>query len=97
MTVETRPLSYALGAEMIGVDLNKPLSGADFATIHRAFLDHGVLLLRGQKISREQHIAFSHRFGELDRHDSLPRDRHPEHPELLMVTNLPQANGEPSN
>ena len=97
MTVETRPLSYALGAEVVGIDLNRPLSESEFGGIYRAFLDHGVLLLRGQKITREQHIEFSRRFGELDRHDSLPRDRHPEYPELLMVTNLPQANGEPSN
>ena len=97
MTVETRLLSYALGAEVVGIDLNRPLSESEFGGIYRAFLDHGVLLLRGQKITREQHIEFSRRFGELDRHDSLPRDRHPEYPELLMVTNLPQANGEPSN
>ncbi|MFZ4688748.1 MAG: TauD/TfdA dioxygenase family protein, partial [Polymorphobacter sp.] len=70
---------------------------SEFGGVYRAFLDHGVLLLRGQKITRERHIEFSRRFGELDRHDSLPRDRHPEYPELLMVTNLPQANGEPSN
>ena len=48
MTVETRPLSYALGAEVVGIDLNRPLSESEFGGIYRAFLDHGVLLLRGQ-------------------------------------------------
>ncbi len=97
MTIVMRPLSYALGAEVLGVDLTQQLSESGFGEIYRAFLDHGILLLRGQKVSREQHIEFSRRFGELDRHDSLPRDRHPEYPELLMVTNLPQADGQPSN
>jgi taurine dioxygenase len=46
-----------------------------------------------QDITREQHIAFSRRFGELDTHDSLPRDRHPHYPELLLVTNIPKENG----
>jgi len=97
MTIVMRQLSYALGAEVLGVDLTRQLSESGFGEIYRAFLDHGILLLRGQKVSREQHIEFSRRFGELDRHDSLPRDRHPEYPELLMVTNLPQADGQPSN
>ncbi|MBC7779674.1 MAG: TauD/TfdA family dioxygenase [Proteobacteria bacterium] len=97
MALAVRPLSYALGAEVLDVDLSRPLTESRFGEIYRAFLDHGILLLRGQKISREQHIEFSRRFGELDRHDSLPRDRHPEYPELLMVSNLPQPDGAPSN
>lgn len=97
MTISLRPLSYALGAEVQGVDLAKPLSNSEFDQIHRAFLERGILLFREQKITREQHIAFSRRFGELDTHDSLPRDRHPDYPELLLVTNIPKANGAPSD
>jgi taurine dioxygenase len=97
MTISLRPLSYALGAEVQGVDLAKPLSNSEFDQIHRAFLERGILLFRDQKITREQHIAFSRRFGELDTHDSLPRDRHPDYPELLLVTNIPKANGAPSD
>ena len=97
MPISLRPLSYALGAEVQGVDLAKPISNAEFDQIHQAFLDSGILLFRDQKITREQHIAFSRRFGELDRHDSLPRDRHPDYPELLLVTNIPKDNGKPSD
>ncbi len=96
MALELRRLSYCLGAEVCGVDIAKPLNEAAFGEIYRAFLDHGILLLRNQRITREQHIEFSRRFGELDRHDSLPRDRHPDHPEILLVTNEPKPNGEPS-
>jgi taurine dioxygenase len=97
MALKLRPLSYALGAEVCGVDVGKPMSEAEFGEIYRAFLDYGILLLRGQRITREQHIEFSRRFGELDRHDALPRDRHPDYPELLMVTNEPKANGMPGD
>ena len=97
MSISVRPLSYALGAEIQGVDLAQPLSNSEFDQIHRTFLESGILLFRDQKITREQHIAFSRRFGELDNHDSLPRDRHPDYPELLLVTNIPKENGKPSD
>jgi taurine dioxygenase len=96
MPITVRPLSYALGAEIQGVDLSQPPSNSEFDQIHRTFLEKGILLFRKQKITREQHIAFSRRFGELDRHDSLPRDRHPDYPELLLVTNIPEKDGAPS-
>jgi len=96
MSISVRPLSHALGAEIQGVDLAKPFSNSEFDQIHRTFLERGILLFRDQKITREQHIAFSRRFGELDRHDSLPRDRHPDYPELLLVTNIPEKDGTPS-
>ena len=97
MAMRLRKLSYALGAEVCDIDLAQPMSEAQFGEIYRAFLDHGILLFRNQNISREQHIEFSRRFGELDRHDSLPRDRRKDHPELLMVTNEPKPDGSPSD
>ena len=97
MTVDLRRLSYALGAEVCDINVGKPMSESTFGQIHRAFLDHGILLFRDQNITREQHIDFSRRFGELDRHDSLPRDRHPQYPELLMVTNEPKPDGKPGD
>src|SRR5260221_10782680 len=96
MTLSLRPLSYGLGAEVCGIEVAKPMSEGSFGEIYRAFLQHGILLFRNQDITREQHIAFSRRFGELDRHDSLPRDRHPDYPELLLVTNIPEEDGKPS-
>jgi taurine dioxygenase len=97
MALQLRKLSYALGAEVCGVDVAQPMSEQAFGEIYRTFLEHGVLLFRGQDITREQHIDFSRRFGDLDRHDALPRDRHPQYPELLMVTNEPKPDGSPSD
>jgi taurine dioxygenase len=95
--LKLRKLSHALGAEVCDIDVAAPMSEAQFGDIYQAFLDNGILLFRDQDITREQHIQFSRRFGELDRHESLPRDRHPQHPELLLVTNEPNADGTPSN
>jgi taurine dioxygenase len=96
MSLKLRKLSYPLGAEICGVDVAR-LTEASFGEVYRAFLDNGILLFRDQDITREQHIEFSRRFGELDRHDALPRDRHPDYPELLMVTNEPKADGSDSD
>jgi len=97
MALKLRRLSYALGAEVCDIDVSKPMGEAQFGEIYRAFLQYGILLFRNQDITREEHINFSRRFGELDRHDSLPRDRRADHPELLMVTNEPNPDGSPSD
>ncbi len=97
MALKLRRLSNALGAEVCGVDVSQPMSEAFFGEIYKTFLDYGILLLRNQDITREQHIEFSRRFGGLDRHDALPRDRHPDYPELLLVTNRPNPDGTPSD
>jgi taurine dioxygenase len=97
MALKLRKLSYPLGAEVCDVDVGKPMSEAQFGEIYAAFLRYGILLFRDQNITREQHIEFSRRFGELDRHDALPRDRHPDHPEIIRVTNRPKADGTPSD
>jgi taurine dioxygenase len=96
MAYKLRRLSNALGAEVCGVDVSRPMSETEFGEIYQAFLNYGILLLRNQNITREQHIDFSRRFGELDKHDALPRDRHPQYPELLLVTNEPNPDGTPS-
>ncbi len=97
MTLKLRKLSFALGAEVCDIDVSAPMSETAFGEIYQAFLDHGILLFRNQDITREQHIEFSRRFGELDKHDALPLDRHPQYPELLLVTNELNADGTPSN
>ena len=63
--IEIIPTGAALGAEMRGVDL-RAIDDAAFAAIHRAWIDHQVLLFRGQRLDDEALIAFSRRFGELD-------------------------------
>ena len=97
MSFTTRPLSELLGVEISGLDLATPPDDATFARVKSLFESHSVAVFRDQRFTPEQHIAFSRRFGELDTHDTLPRDRHPEYPELLLVTNIPKPNGKPSD
>ena len=56
----------ALGAEVSGVDLGKPLSPPALAEIHAAWLDHQVLFFRDQELSPAQQAAFAGNFGDLD-------------------------------
>ena len=95
MGIRFRRISNALGAEIEGVDLTKPVNDTDFDEIRRIFLDHCVLLFRRQKLTREQHVAFSRRFGDLDDNDRSP-DTDPQYPELTIVTTRPKADGKPS-
>ena len=62
-----RPSGAALGADIHGVDLSRPVSDAQFAEIAEAWKDYLVLRFSGQRIDDHQLMAFSARFGELDR------------------------------
>ena len=66
MGVTVHPLSNVLGAEIRGVDLAERLDDGTIREIHDAWMEHLVLLIRGQTIDDPQLVAFSSRFGELD-------------------------------
>lgn len=65
---EVRPLAGALGAEICGLDLSQPLEAGLMSKLRDSLVDHGVLVLRAQKIDRTQHLAFARTFGEPDVH-----------------------------
>jgi len=89
--IEVRPLSPCIGAEIRGVDLSKPLERGTFEEIHRAFLAHKVLFFRGQDLTREQHLAFARRFGELEIHRFA--NSQPDHPEVMVIQHGPDNRG----
>jgi taurine dioxygenase len=82
-----------LGAEVVGLDLSRPLSAEDFGRLHRAHLDHHVLVFRDQHITPAEQVAFSRRFGQLQIH-VLRNFQLTGHPEVLIVSNI-RENGEP--
>ena len=91
---EVRPFDAPVGAEIVGLDIARPIDEADFARIYRAHLDHHVLVFRDQPITPDQHVAFSRRFGPLEIH--VLHQFHLEgHPEILIVSNIKKADGEP--
>jgi len=79
----------ALGAEISGTDV-RDLTEAQFALVHRAWLDHSVILFRRQDLSDAGLIAFSRRFGGLDWAPVQETGaRFVEgHPEIYVVSNV---------
>jgi len=90
MTIDIRPLAPALGAEVRGADLSRPLPDDAFVRIKQAHLDHSVLVFRDQHLTPEQHIAFSQRFGDLHIH-MLDQYLMTGHPEILVLSNVKEG------
>lgn len=91
---DIRPLPGALGAEVLGLDVSRPIDAADFARLHRAHLDHHVVVFRDQRITPRQHIDFSRRFGPLQIH-VLKNFQLADHAEILIVSNIKDESGLP--
>ena len=53
------PVSGAVGAEVRGIDLSRPLPAAAVAALRAALGEHGVLFFRDQTLTEAQHIAFA--------------------------------------
>ncbi len=101
MSVEICPFEAALGAEIRGVDLSKPLLPKERDAIYAAWLDNLVLLFRGQTLTDAALIAFSRNFGDLefpptrllklknriDQKEEIP-------PEINVISNV-KENGKP--
>jgi alpha-ketoglutarate-dependent taurine dioxygenase len=91
------PLSKHIGAEIRGIDLRDTLDAATMNAIHQAWLDHSVLLFRGQSFSQEDLLRVTGCFGEL-----APLSRPPKFfpkgysrllPNIMMISNI-RENGE---
>lgn len=89
------PLSFALGAEVRGLDLTQDLHDDTIGAIRDAWNEHHILLFRGQTLTPETLVRFARRFGELDNHDATPFYRLESHPEILQITNR-EIGGKPS-
>ena len=76
-----------VGAEVIGVDLARGIDSATFGAIERLFNENGMIFFRGQKLAPDELLAFSRRFGELERH---VRQEYalPGYPEIHLISNV---------
>ena len=86
----------ALGADIVGVDLSRPLDSGTFKAVEAAWHEHLVLRFRGQNIDDPALLAFARRFGELDKapvHAVSDTDVDP-HPEITVMSNI-KVNGKP--
>src|SRR5688572_28337451 len=59
--MEVRRIAGALGAEILGVDLSRDFPERE---IRAAFLEHGVVFFRDQKLDPAQFMAFARRMGK---------------------------------
>jgi len=88
------PIHPHLGARVDGVQVSAPLDEPTFRQIAHAFEEHSVLVFPDQRLSDEQQMAFSTRFGPLEttlkatgREDRL-------HPNLVDLSNIdPERDG----
>ena len=65
-TIQVMPISRAVGAEISGADIAAGISDQQFAEIRQAFIEFGVIFLRDQVITPDQHIEFARRWGEIN-------------------------------
>ena len=64
--MEIRPISGALGAEILGVDFAAGVDDETFDRIRTTFHEHGVIVIRDQDLTPEQHVATARRFGRIN-------------------------------
>jgi taurine dioxygenase len=95
--LQFRPLTRHIGCEVEGIDLREPVAPEAAAAIYRAWLDHAVLLFRGQDLTQEDLIRVTGIFGEFaplgrPKH-TLPSGFSKILPNIMLISNI-RENGE---
>ncbi len=89
--MNVKPLHPVFVGEVSGVDLTQELSDATIADLETAIGQYGVLVFRDQRITDDQQLAFSRRFGALEETGgtgiSKPNEQRL-HPAFADVSNL---------
>ncbi|MEK9673410.1 MAG: TauD/TfdA family dioxygenase [Rhodospirillaceae bacterium] len=101
MPLTKSPLSTHLGVEITCVDLARDLNGNLFGELRQAWLEAGgIMVIRDQHLTQEQHIEFSRMFGPIFHdegqpplQDTVSRYLHPKYPQLYRVSNKVDAQG----
>src|ERR1700724_3491840 len=94
MSIEIVPTGAALGAEIRGFSLARPLDDATFLALERAYNQYGVIFFRNQDIAPPQQVAFTRRFGEIEFNIFGERWSVPGSPEIVVVSNVTE-DGQP--
>ncbi len=94
MSLNVKPLTRTLGAEITGIDLSNPLDEATRRTLYDAWVKYAVLVVRDQKLSPPQFAAAAGIFGEL-LEQQVKKYAVPEFPLVGTISNrdLPLVNG----
>jgi len=94
--MQIKNLDAALGAEILDVELSRPLPQAEVAAIEAAWRERLVVVFHGQDLSDPQLMAFSRNFGDLDPPGPNPYGEpfNKEYPEINVISNIVE-NGKP--
>src|ERR1700683_5101488 len=84
--MQTTPLSPALGAEIVGVDLSEPIGDDLFAKIQDCWHRNLVVLFRNQHLSEQDQVRFAERFGPLA--ISHTRRYTTANPAVMLISNI---------
>jgi taurine dioxygenase len=84
--MEIRRLTGHAGAEAVAIDLTKPVSAETKAALNRAFVEHGVLVVRGQSLQPDQMLAAVELFGSVF-HQHNTRFAIPACPQIHYISN----------
>ncbi|UTW03076.1 TauD/TfdA family dioxygenase [Amphritea atlantica] len=88
--MQVEKLTCSIGAELLNINLANAIKDDGlFNEIKALLLEHKVLFLRDQSISRADHVAFARRFGELEDHPVAGSD--PDHPGLVRIYKSPET------
>lgn len=80
--MQLRPLSEHIGTEVTGIAMTA-LDDAGFEQLRRLVYDRGMVVLRDQELTPQQHIAFANRWGGIDINNYFPLNG--QHPEIAEV------------
>lgn len=86
-SIEVKPISGALGAEVRGVNLADDLDDAMLGDIRRALLDNLVIFFRDQEITPAEQLRFARRWGDIHLHPFMKGMD--DHPEILEIVKTP--------
>ena len=95
---EIRPLSDALGAEVVGLDAAAPVDAETAAALRAAWTRHIVLLVRAPGLSEEAQLGFAACFGPVGARArpaaERPEDAATVHPAMMLISNI-RVDGKP--
>ena len=76
------------GMEIRGVNIAGGLSDREIDGIRKSFAEHGLIFIRDQQISKQDHINFAKQFGEINVNRFF--QAHPEFPQVALVIKEPE-------
>ena len=94
--MDIEKLTDVVGARVTGLDLSQELDDETHSTLHKAWLDHQVLVIPGQDFTQEEQIRFARRWGEFPKRERYKKraEKSVADKSIMLVSNI-RENGIP--